>query len=125
MRTNLEKRDCARFHHEAPVVIEKCGTGLYYEARMYNYSLHGMYIESDLALLPGTRVSLWLSDLPEDSLPEINSAEVRWNEEIMGAVVLFNYGTGIRYSRPIKHKDFPRHFQIIQGGLDSTEPSAQ
>jgi len=125
MRTNLEKRDCARFHHEAPVVIEKCGTGLYYEARTYNYSLHGMYIESDLALLPGTRVNLWLSDLPEDSLPEINSAEVRWNEEIMGAVVLFNYGTGIRYSRPIKHKDFPRHFQIIQGGLDSTEPSAQ
>ncbi len=123
MRTSLEKRDCARFYHEAPVVIEKCGTGLYFEARMYNYSLHGMYFESDLALIPGTRVNLWLSDLPEDSLPEINSAEVRWNEEIIGAVVLFNYATGIKYSRPIKHKDFPRHFQIIQGGLRSTEPS--
>jgi len=123
MRTNLEKRDCARFHHEAPVVIEKCGTGLYYEARMYNYSLQGMYFESDLVLIPGTRVNLWLSDFPEDSLPEINSAEVRWNEEIIGAVVLFNYGTGIRYNRPIQHKDFPRHFRIIQGGLGSTEPS--
>ena len=123
MRTNLEKRDCARFCHEAPVVIEKCGTGLFYEAMMYNYSLQGMYFESDLVLIPGTRVNLWLSDFPEDSLPEINSAEVRWNEEIIGAVVLFNYGTGIRYSRPIKHKDFPRHFRIIQGGLGSTEPS--
>jgi hypothetical protein len=123
MRTNLEKRDCARFYHEAPVVIEQCGTGLYYEARMYNYSLQGMYFESDLALFPGARVNLWLSGLPEESLPEINSAEVRWSEEILGAVVLFNYSTGIRFSRPIKHKDFPRHFRIIQGGLGSAEPS--
>jgi PilZ domain len=125
MRTNLEKRDCARFYHEAPVVIEKCGTGLYYEARMYNYSLQGMYFESDLALVPGTRVNLWLSDLPEASLPEINSAEVRWNEEIYGAVVLYNYGIGIKYSHPIKHKDLPRQFRIIQGGLGSTKPSDQ
>ena len=123
MRTNLEKRDCARLYHEAPVVIEQCGTGLYYEARMYNSSLQGMYFESDLALVPGTRVNLWLSVLPEDSLPEISSAEVRWNEEIFGAVVLFNYGTGIKYSRFIKHKDFPRQFRIIQGGLGSTNPS--
>jgi hypothetical protein len=125
MRTNLEKRDCARFYHEAPVVIEKCGTGLFYEAMMYNYSLQGMYFESDLALIPGTRVNLWLSDLPEDSLPEITSAEVRWNEEIIGAVVLYNYGTGIKYSRPIKHKDLPRQFRIIQGGRGTTKPSGQ
>jgi hypothetical protein len=125
MRSNLEKRDCARFYHEAPVVIEQCGTGLYYEARMFNFSLQGMYFESDLVLIPGTRVNLWLSDFPEDSLPEISSAEVRWNEEITGAVVLFNYGTGIRYSRPIKHTDFPRHLRIIQGGLGSLEPSDQ
>ncbi len=125
MRTNLEKRDCARFYHEAPVVIEKCGTGLYYEARMYNYSLQGMYFESDLALVSGTRVNLWLSDLPEASLPEINSAEVRWNAEIFGAVVLFNYGIGIKYSHPINHKDLPSQFRIIQGGLGSTKPSDQ
>ncbi len=123
MRTNLEKRDCARFYHEAPVVIEQCGTGLYYEARVYNSSLQGMYFESDLALVPGTRVNLWLSALPEDSLPEISSAEVKWNEEIFGAVVLFNYGTGIKYSRPIKHKDLPRQFRIIQGGLGLKNPS--
>ena len=117
MRTNLEKRDCARFHYEAPVVIEECGTGLYFEARMYNYSLQGMYFESDLALVSGTRVNLWLSDLPENSLPEISSAEVRWSEEIIGAVVLFKYGTGIKYSRAIKHRDLPGQLRIIQGGI--------
>ena len=117
MRSNLEKRDCARFSLEAPVVIEKCGTGLYYEARMYNYSLQGMYFESDLALSPGTRVNIWLSGLPEESLPDISSAEVRWNEEIAGAVVLYSYGSGIKYSRPVQHKDFPRQLRIIEGGL--------
>jgi len=125
MRTNLEKRDCARFYHETPVVIEECGTGLYYEARMYNYRLQGMYIESDLALVPGTRVNLWLSDLPENSLPEINSAEVRWSEEIMGAVVLFKYGTGIKYNRTIKHRDFPRQLRILQGGIGPKKHSDQ
>ena len=123
MRTNLERRDCARFYHEAPVVIEECGTGLYYEARMYNYSLQGMYFESDLALVPGARVNLWLSDLPENSLPEINSAEVRWAEEITGAVVLFNYGIGIKYSRSVKRRGFPRQFRIIHGGMASKKPS--
>ena len=122
MRTNLEKRDCARFYYEAPVVIEKCGTGLYYEARMYNYSLQGMYFESDLDLLPGARVNLWLSDLPDNSLPEISSAEVRWTEEIIGAVVLYSYGAGIKYIRSIKHRDYPRQIRIIQGGKGSTEP---
>ena len=117
MRSDLEKRDCARFHYEAPVVMEKCGTGIFHAAMMYNYSLQGMYFESDLALAPGTRVNLWLSHLPEDALPEIASAEVRWNEEIIGAVVLYNYGTGIKYSRPIKHKDLPGQFRIIRGGL--------
>ncbi len=125
MRTNLEKRDCARFYHEAPVVIEKCGTGLFFEAMMYNYSLHGIYFESDLALVPGTRLNLWLSDLPEDSLPDITSAEVRWNEEIYGAVVLYNYATGIKCSRSIKHKDLPSQFRIIQGGLGLKNPSDQ
>ena len=121
MRTDLEKRDCARFYHEAPIVVEKCGTAVYHEARMYNYSLQGMYFESDLALLPGARVNLWLSYLPENALPEIHFAEVRWSEEIAGAVVLFSYGTGIKYTRPVKHRDFPGKFQIIKGGRDPEE----
>ena len=125
MRTSLEKRDCARFHYETPLVVEECGTGIYYGARMYNYSLKGMYFESDLALVPGTRVNLWLSDKPENSLPEINSAEVRWSEEITGAVVLFKYGAGIKYNRSVKHRDFPRQLRIIQGGRGSKMPSAQ
>jgi hypothetical protein len=106
-------------------MIEKCGTGLFFDAMMYNYSLHGMYFESDLALVAGTRLNLWTSDLPEDSLPVIPAAEVRWSEELFGAVVLYNYGTGIKYSRPIKHKDLPRQFRIIQGGLGSSKPSDQ
>jgi hypothetical protein len=123
MRTDLEKRDCARFYHEAPVVIERCGTGFFIDATMYNYSLHGMYFESDAALPPGARVNLWLSDLPQNSLPDITSAEVRWCEEIMGAVVLYNYGMGIKFRRSSEHADFPRQFQIIQGGVGRREPS--
>ncbi len=117
MRTKSEKRDCARFRHEIPVIIEECGTGVHFDARMYNYSLQGMYFESDLSLLSGARVNVWLSNLPGSSSPDINFAEVRWSEEIIGAVVLYTYGAGIQYHQPITYREFPRHFQIIQGGL--------
>ena len=117
MRTKSEKRDCGRFCYELPVIIEECATGTYFNARMYNYSLHGMYFESDLSLLSGTRVNVWLSNSPGSSSPDINFAEVRWSEEIIGAVVLYNYGAGIRYHQPITYREFPRHFQVIQGGL--------
>ena len=117
MRSKLEKRDCVRFSHEIPVIIEECGSGVHFAARIYNYSLHGMYFESDQSLLSGTRVNVWLSDLSESPYPHIDFAEVRWCEEIIGAVVLHNYGTGIQYRQPITYREFPKHFQIIQGGV--------
>ena len=117
MRTKSEKRHFVRLRYELPVVIEECGTGVHFNARMYNYSLHGMYVESDLFLLSGTRVNVWLTDLTGSSLPEISFAEVRWSEEIIAAVVLYNYGAGIRYHQPMTYREFPRPFQVIQGGV--------
>ncbi len=117
MRTKSEKRDCARFCYEIPVVIEECGAGVHFEARMYNYCLQGMYFESDLFLLSGARVNIWFSNLAGSSLPDINFAEVRWCEEIIGPVVLNDYGAGIRYHHPITYREFPRRFQVIQGGM--------
>lgn len=116
MRSRSEKRDCARFYHDLPVVIEQCGTGAHCVARVYNYSLNGMYFESDLSLVSGTRVNVWLSNFPESPYPQIDTAEVRWCVEINGPVVLHNFGTGIRYRQPISHRLFPYHFQVIQGG---------
>ena len=116
-------RNNHRIPHKAEIQFENFLSGTFYNARMYNYSLQGMYFESDLALLPGARVNLWLSDLPQNSLPEVNAAEVRWSEEIAGAVVLYNYGAGIRFNRSAKHSDLPRQFELIQGGMDPTEPS--
>jgi hypothetical protein len=123
MRIDVEKRVCARLFHEAPVVIEECGTSEYHEGRMYNYGRGGMYVETDLDLKPGARVNLWLSDLPENSFPEINFAEVRWREEITGAVVLYNFGFGIKYYHPVKHLDFPGKFRVLQGGLSTAKGS--
>jgi hypothetical protein len=117
MRTKSEKRDCARFDFELPVIIEECGSGVHFNARMFNYSLQGMYFESDLSLLSGARVNVWLANTAGSSLPDINSAEVRWCEEIIGAVVLFNYGAGIRYHQPLTYRELPGQFQVIQGGL--------
>ena len=117
MRTKSEKRDCARFSYEIPVIVEECGTGVHFDAQMYNYSLQGMYFESDRSLLSGARVNLWLSNYAESSWPDINFAEIRWCQEITGAVVLHNYGAGIRFHHPLTYQEFPRHFQVIQGGV--------
>ena len=112
----LKKEIVRDFTMKFLLLLRNAEPEVYFAARIYNYSLHGMYLESDLSLLSGAQVNIWLSDLPESSFPQVDLAEVRWCEEIIGAVVLFRYGAGIQYRQPIQSREFPMHFQIIQGG---------
>ena len=116
MRTKSEKRVCARFSYEIPVIVEECSTGVHFDAQMYNYSLQGMYFESDRTLPTGARVNVWLSNYAGSASPDIDFAEIRWCQDITGAVVLHHYGAGIRFHHPISYREFPRHFRVIQGG---------
>ena len=119
-----EKRATVRFTCEAPVIIENCLSGQYYDGSMYNYSHGGMYIELDNFLPPGSDIHIVLE---KDILPlqkKFCRAQIVWCREITGAVVMYNFGAGARWDpiptdKPVGCRNL---FKIIEGGAGDNNP---
>ena len=113
-----DQRASKRFAHEAAIIIEKCNSATYTHGRMYNYSSGGIYFESDIGFQPGTHVQIDIEN-PVDGL---NSGhlfgEVKWCEEIAAAVVLYDYGIGVKFDRPMDRSAYNEKLNVIQGGTD-------
>ena len=92
-----DQRATERFNSEAPVVIENCQTGELHDGSMYNYSRGGMYVELDYPLKPGSEVRILIENTENATRSERCLAKTVWCKEIPGAVVLYDYGIGVRY----------------------------
>lgn len=122
-----DQRASKRFNHEASLIIKNCDCGTYAYGRMYNYSRGGIYFESDTAFKPGTCVRI---DIEEDIEETQNSlavshyyAAVMWCKEISEAVVLYDYGIGIEFTRGKNRTTGTAKLRIIQGGADQNGAS--
>jgi hypothetical protein len=111
-----EKRASKRLNCEAPVIIENCQTGEYYDGSMYNYSQEGMYVELDSFLKPGCDICIVVEKGKNSSHSECRRARIIWCREIVGAVVLYNYGAGVQYDSTAKTADCRNIFKVIEGG---------
>jgi len=100
------------------VIIENCRSGQYYDGSMYNYSYGGMYIELDNYLPPGSDIHIVLEKDVRPLQKEFCRAQVVWCREITGAVVMYNFGAGVRLdpaptNRPVACRFL---FKVIEGG---------
>lgn len=120
-----EKRSSERISYEAPVVIENSDTGRRYDGTMYNYSRDGMYFEIDSALKPGTQIVIVVKLSGSAPGPIRYHAKVRWCEEILGAVVLYNFGIGAEYDFLVKPPISTHKFKVIQGGASQASSSKE
>lgn len=111
-----DQRASERFNCEAPVIIENCDTGAYYDGSMYNYSRGGMYVELDHRLVPGSEIRILIEESNSSSRSDSCLAQVIWCEEIPGAVVLYNYGIGVQYDLTVKPAKIIEKFHVIEGG---------
>ena len=64
MDSNPEKRDKTRFEHVSKVTLENSDIADQGNARMFNYSDHGLYFEADFMLQPETEIRIGISDSP-------------------------------------------------------------
>ncbi|UCG08545.1 MAG: PilZ domain-containing protein [Desulfobacterales bacterium] len=101
MESISEHRDEIRRKHKANILLETHPAGNYYEARMFNYSIGGMYFESDYAPLPGTEIYIGIENSPYDAGADVYRAQVRWRKELLDVKSKYNYGVGVKYSQPI------------------------
>ena len=105
MESIADHRYESRRKFKAKILLETFSTGTYYEGKMFNYSIGGMYFESDYAPLPGTEIYIGIENSPYDASADIYRAQVRWRKELPAEHSRFNFGVGVKYSQPI-HSQF-------------------
>ena len=99
MDENPENRNNARIKYRAPVMIENLKAGIIYQARMLNYSKHGLYFETDSWLQLGEEVFIGIEYSPySDSHDtyECLRAKIMWRKKLPTSH--FKYGYGVQYS---------------------------
>ena len=109
-----DHRVSQRFVFEAALKIENCDSGNYTSGRMYNFSAGGIYFESDVAFQPGTQVRIEIEKPDHGFGTDHLTAKVKWCQEISAAVVLYDYGIGVKFD----HAKRDGKFRVIQGGAD-------
>ena len=119
-----DQRTSERYNSEAPVVIEDCQTGKQYDGSMYNYSRGGMYVELDFPLKPGSQVRILIENKTDTGRPGSCLAETVWCKEIPGAVVLYDYGIGVRYDLDVNNRNYISRFHVIAGGAKNKKSSS-
>ena len=99
MDENPENRNNARIDYRSPVMIENLKAGIIYQARMLNYSKHGLYFETDSLLQLGEEVFIGIEYSPysdsQDTYECLRST-IMWRKKLPTSH--FNYGYGVKYS---------------------------
>jgi hypothetical protein len=116
MCTNQEQRICARFDYESTIRFNLPGKPAFHAGQMYDYSRSGLYFETDTRLLDGQELDIRIEQCPFPAAPEIIRAEVRWCAEIQDAVVLYRFGVGVQFTKPIKGPMMHKWLRVIRGG---------
>ena len=104
MKSNLasaiDRRSSARFNHEAPIMHENHNNGIFYLAKMYNYSNDGMYFETILNHYPGEEIFIDFDNLPHTSRTDVLEgfrAQVVWCKKVAGKKNTKKYGVGVKF----------------------------
>lgn len=102
MTESLDLRNTARINYEADIQFENFFCETFYIAKMYNYSLGGMYFEAEYAPLPGTDIYIGINSSPYHSGPDLYRARVKWRRQLPPGMSAYQYGVGVEYSQPIE-----------------------
>ncbi len=106
----FERREHERYEYVSPIVFlsERNETekeemdGMRVYARMCNYSVHGLYFESDYRLKAGSWIFFTLSNLSEGGWADAGrgyGAKIKWCRQLSSADT-FAYGIGAEYAKP-------------------------
>ncbi len=99
MDENPENRDNARIKYKSPVTIENLKAGIIFQARMLDFSKHGLYFETDSLLRLGDDVFIGIEYSPyadSHDTYECMRAKIMWRRELPTS--FFKYGYGVKYS---------------------------
>ncbi len=91
MAEYVEKRAYERYDYEAPIEYKHYDKNDYYAAKMYNYSMGGMYFESDYDIQLGANIYIKMNTYSADT-----PGKVTWCKEYSASDSSY-YGVGVQY----------------------------
>jgi hypothetical protein len=94
-------RNNERIKHKTDILVENYFSGAHHKAKMYNYSIGGLYFEADYAPLPGTEIYIGIKNSPYDSGADLYHARIRWRKQLKSVVSDRHFGVGVQFCRPI------------------------
>lgn len=97
MDLDSNRRENDRFQSEAIILHDNLLPGIFYNARLCNFSKSGLYFESDQVLYPGEKIYIGISSQPPSGNDTNNYSrvEVRWRKELQDSS--FQYGYGAKF----------------------------
>ena len=97
MKLNPENRKSERFHSKARITLEQCCIRYSYHGTMFNYSEGGMYLESNYAPRPDTKIRIRIEKLPFIYALHVCFAKVVWRKRVTENDSTYPYGIGLKY----------------------------
>ena len=101
MGTTPDLRNNERIKHKTDILFENYFSKTHHKAKMYNYSIGGMYFETDYAPLPGTEIYIGIRNSPYDSGADLYHARIRWRKQLTSMTSNRHFGVGVQFCRPI------------------------
>jgi Tfp pilus assembly protein PilZ len=95
MELYSDLRDKKRFNCDAEIFHDNLLPGIFYPAKMYNFSKGGLYFESDQTLYIGDYINLKIEYPPqssEDEAPNYSGVEILWRKELQNSSLKYGYG---------------------------------
>lgn len=97
MVSTPDYRKSNRFEHKSIVMLSDEQSEYFSYAQMFNLSSGGLYLKSDVAYKPGSKIRIRLDDPPFQSGPKTLSTVVRWCQELTEYDSDYTFGVGLMF----------------------------
>jgi hypothetical protein len=98
MVSTPEHRKSIRFEHKSTVMLSEEHSEYFSYAQMFNFSGGGLYLKSDVAYKPGTKIQIQFDNQPFRSGPKTLSSVVRWCRELTDYDSAYTFGVGVKFN---------------------------
>ena len=98
MRTGIERRESERIEHTSAILHSTNPTDFFYRGTMHNFSIAGMYFESNEDLIQGDKISISIQEPPAQlamKSREYFDVQIMWCKVLPGTAYQIGYGAKI------------------------------
>jgi hypothetical protein len=111
----IKNRRGSRIYYWTPITIQESGVYFLYRARLANYSMSGIYFETDLLLYPGAKVYVGIQDTSHRLFSEDHGSflvNIIWRKPLTESSFNYGYGAKLTLGEAQKNSQINNDYEI-------------